>query len=122
MAILAFQYPVFQPAMRIIATITNGLPTVVTTTFNHQYHSGIIVRLVIPEGFGMPEANGLQGSIIVTGDTTFEVAIDSREFSAFSYATTFPYNQEYPQVVPFGTLNSEWKLATKNVINPITGV
>jgi hypothetical protein len=121
MAIQALQYPVFQPAMRIISSITNGFPTVVTTTFNHQYQSGIIVRLVIPDGFGMPEANGLQGSIIITGDTTFEVAIDSREFSSFSYPSSFPANRQYAQVVPFATLNSEWKLATKNAL-PYIGV
>ena len=121
MAIQAFMYPVFQPAMRIIETITNGLPAVVTTTFNHQYQSGIIVRLLIPNGFGMSEANGLQGSIIVTGDTTFEVAIDTTSFSLFYYPSNYPSSLQFAQVIPFGTDNNQWRLATKNAL-PYTGV
>ena len=46
MAIQAYPFPVFQPAMRVISSITNGFPAVVTTTFDHQYISGTVMRLV----------------------------------------------------------------------------
>ena len=83
MAILAYPDPVFQPAMRIIASISNGFPAVVTTTFANQYISGIIVRLNVPKGFGMVEANQLYGPIVVTGDTTFTIDLDTRTFTPF---------------------------------------
>lgn len=80
MAILATQFPVYQPAMRIISSITNADPAVVTTTFNHQYQSGLIVRLNVPLGYGMQQANQLYGPIMVTGDTTFTIDIDTTFF------------------------------------------
>ena len=69
MAILATQYPVYQPAMRIVTAITNANPAVITTSFAHQYDTGLIVRFVIPLGFGMYELNQKQGTIIVINKT-----------------------------------------------------
>lgn len=80
MAILATQFPVYQPAMRIIESVTNDNPAVVTTTFNHQYQTGLIVRLNIPLGYGMQQANQLYGPIVVTGDDTFTIDIDTTYF------------------------------------------
>lgn len=81
--ILADPNPVFQPAMRIISDITNANPAAVTTTFAHQYTTGIIARLNIPKGFGMVQANQLYGPINVTGATTFTIDIDSTNFGRF---------------------------------------
>ena len=83
MAILALTNPTYQPAMRIIESITNAKPSVVTTTFDHNYLTGEIVRLRIPQGWGMQQADGLKGTITVTGDTTFEIDIDTTHFDAF---------------------------------------
>jgi len=83
MSILADANPVFQRAMRIISTITNANPAVVTTTFDHQYLTGLIVRLNIPRGYGMTQANRLYGPIVVTGATTFTVDIDTTNFDTF---------------------------------------
>lgn len=83
MSILADANPVFQRAMRIVSTITNANPAVVTTTFDHQYLTGLIVRLNIPKGYGMTQANRLYGPIVVTGATTFTVDIDTTHFDTF---------------------------------------
>lgn len=83
MSILADQNPVFQRAMRVISSITNDYPAVVTTTFAHQYLTGLIVRLNIPKGYGMTQANQLYGPIIVTGDSTFTIDIDTTYFDPF---------------------------------------
>lgn len=116
MPILATQFPVYQPAMRIISNITNDFPALVTTTFNHQFINGMIVRLNIPQGFGMVQANQLQGSIVVTGDTTFTVDIDTRYFDSFMAPSTYPDNTQYAQVTPIGELNETLLAATKNVL------
>lgn len=110
-------FPVFQRAMRIIEAITNGFPAQVTTTFAHQYLDGLIVRLYIPEGFGMQQANQLTGAITVTGDTTFLIDIDTTNFDSFiipsiSAGTSYTC----PQVVPTGEINSTLKNATQNVL------
>ena len=66
MSYQAIQYPVYQPAMRTITSITNAYPAVVTTgdisypggvttitPFVNQYVDGMIVRLLIPWSYGM---------------------------------------------------------------------
>lgn len=116
MAILAQAYPVFQPAMRIISSITNANPAVVTTTFNHQYKTGSIVRLNVPEGFGMVQANQLYAPIVVTGNTTFTIDIDTTHFQPFKAPTRYPFNRQSATVTPVGELNTQLNAAVMNVL------
>ena len=116
MAILAQQFPVFQKAMRIISAITNGNPAAITTTFNHQYITGQIVRLNIPAGYGMVQANQLYGPIVVTSPTTFNIAVDTTTFDAFAVPATFPFNRQSAQVTPIGEVSSILQAATQNVL------
>ncbi len=108
-ACIAFRNPAFQPAMRIVTAITQSNPAVVTTSFNHQYASGIIVRLDIPLENGMQQISGIQYPITVTGSTTFSVDVDSSNFQAFT-------NNECTPVVPVGEINSLLNQATRNVL------
>lgn len=85
MAMLAYQYPVFQKAMRIITSITNASPAIVTTSFAHQYITGMIVRLNIPNGYGMQQANQMYAPIVVLTTTTFSIAIDTIKMDPFVY-------------------------------------
>lgn len=111
--------PTFQPAMRLIAAITNSFPATVTTTFAHQYVDGTIVRLDIPVADGMQQANGLKGAIKVTGSTTFTIDIDTTFFDPFSIPVSpAPYVNTCACVVPIGEVNSTLKAATVNVLNP----
>lgn len=116
MAILAQPFPVFQKAMRIISAITNANPAAVTTTFNHQYVTGMIVRLNIPNGFGMVQANQLYGAIVVTGDTTFTIDIDTTTFDVFAAPSSFPLNYQYAQCTPIGEISPLLSAATQNVL------
>lgn len=116
MATLAYQFPVYQPAMRIISSITNAFPAAVTTTFNHQYNTGLIVRLDIPTGYGMLQANQLIGTIVVTGLTTFDISIDTTNFGVFTTPASYPANAQYAQVVPIGEQNIYLEYATVNVL------
>ena len=116
MAILAQTKPVYQPAMRIIASITNANPAVVTTTFAHQYISGTIVRLNFPPGYGMEQANQLFGEIVVTGPTTFSIDIDTTFFDPFTTPATFPDNAQIAQCIPIGENNGILTAAVQNVL------
>jgi len=118
MSILAFPNPVYQPAMRIIQSISNAPLAVVTTTFAHLYITGTIVRLDIPLGFGMQQMNQQFGPIIVTGSTTFSIPIDSTFYDAFSAPITYPLDAQYAQVVPIGENNDILTAAVINVLNP----
>lgn len=115
MSILAQLRPVFKPAMRIVTNITNAFPAEVTTSFAHGYLDGLIVRLIVPNGYGMVEANQLYGAILVTGLTTFTIDIDTRQFSVY-VTPSAPYNEQSSQSVPFGEINSTLLSAYKNVL------
>ena len=112
----AQQFPVYQPAMRVIAGITNSNPVVITTTFAHQYNSGLIVRLDIPPGFGMEQINQQTGEIVVTGSTTFTMAIDSTLYDPFVTPTSYHEQAQSPQVVPIGEDNLLLSEAVRNVL------
>lgn len=117
MPILAIEDPRYQPAMRIISAFTNANPAVITTSFDHDYITGTIVRLKIPDGYGILQANNLEGTITVTGNTTFTIDIDSTGFDVFAVPATFPDSYQHPQVVPTGEINSILTAATDNIGN-----
>lgn len=110
--------PVYQPAMRIVTAITNAFPAAVTTSFAHQYLTGTIIRLDIPPGYGMTQANQLFGDITVTGSTTFNISIDTTQFDTFITPVGFPDGYQNAQSVPIGELSSTLQAATVNVLNP----
>lgn len=113
----AQQFPVFQPAMRLIASITNSNPALVTTTFNHQYVNGTIVRLDIPPADGMQEITGQTGFIIVTGPTTFTFPVDTTLFSPFAIPVSPPPTvNTCAQVVPIGESSNTLQAALQNVL------
>lgn len=113
MAILAYPFPVYQPAMRIVTGITNGFPCVVTTSFNHQYLTGTIIRIDIPRFFGMQQINQQFGPIEVLSDTTFSMPINTTYFDAFSVPMG---NEQYAQSVPIGEITEILTAAVQNVL------
>ena len=128
MSILALTDPNFHPAMRIISGITNTNPVVITTSFDHDYQTGLIVRIKISRGSGMQQINMMKGPITVLSPTTFSMPINAELFdvfvfpvdvtrSALSVPATTPQKQYTPsQVVPVGQINSSLTLATRNVL------
>ena len=115
----AFRNPIFQPAMRLIAAITNDVQALVTTTFEHQYKTGVIVRLDIPIACGMQQANQLTGNIIVVSPTMFLISIDTTLFDPFSIPVDAnPHVDICAQVVPVGEINELLTQATRNTLNP----
>ena len=111
------QDPMFQPAMRVISAITRDNPSQVTTTFDHDYSTGLIVRLVIPKDVGMPQADLFCGEITVTSPTTFTIPMDSTNFDVFAIPISPLYYQNTcALVVPVGEDSDMINLATRNVL------
>lgn len=113
MSIQAFQFPVFQPAMRIITAITNANPAVITTSFDNSYITGTIVRFDIPPGFGMGQLNQQTATITVLTPTTFSVPIDTTNYDTFAVPAS---NEQYAQAVPIGEDNNILTAAVQNVL------
>jgi hypothetical protein len=114
--ISAIVSPVFQPAMRIVTAITRSFPASVTTSFAHNYKSGLIVRIDIPPGYGMQQINQQVGTIVVTGTTTFDIDINTTYYDSLTTPTTYREMAQLPQVVPVGEVNSQLNQATRNVL------
>jgi hypothetical protein len=113
----AIPNPIFQPSMTLIAAITNSNPAVVTTTFAHNYKTGLIVRLDIPAACGMPQANGTDGAIVVTSPTTFNYALDTTTFEPFAIPMSPPPAVNIcAQCVPIGEVNQQLDSAVQNVL------
>lgn len=111
--------PIFQPAMRLIDSITNAFPAVVTTTFAHQYKDGTVVRLDIPPADGMQQANQLTGAILVINPTSFYIDIDTTHFEPFVIPSVVASNTFICAfVVPVGELNETLRAALVNILNP----
>lgn len=111
--------PIFQPAMRLITAITNAQAATVTTSFAHQYITGLQVRLDIPVACGMQQANGLVGSIIVVSPSMFKIDIDTTLMDPFSIPSPAnPHDNICALVVPVGEVNELLKGALVNVLNP----
>lgn len=110
--------PAFQPAMRLISSVTQGYPTTVTTTFDHDYTSGIIVRVEIPRADGMEQLDGFVGMITVTGTDTFTLDVDSTNFQPFAIpASPFPpWANTCAMIIPIGENNSMVTEATRNTL------
>ena len=113
MATLALESPTFQPAMRIVTAITQANPASVTTSFDHDYKNGTVVRLIVPEGFGMDQMNERYEVVTITGTDTFTIAIDSSKFDAFSVPGS---NKQYAQSLAIGEINSTLEARSENVL------
>lgn len=114
MPILAVPTPIFQPAMRVITDITNSNPVVITTSFDNQYVTGLVVRLYVPQGYGITLLNHVEAPITVLTNTTFSMPIDTINMPAY---TTPAGAEQFAQVVPTGEINSILYAATRNILN-----
>lgn len=123
MSIVAIPDPIFQPAMRIINSITNGYPALVMTSFAHNYVSGTIVRFYIPWDFGMTQINHQYSPIMVVDATSFTIDIDTTDYDAFIIPPVpigmLPPGAQsaYAQVVPIGEINSQFTASRKNILS-----
>jgi hypothetical protein len=117
------QFPSFQRAMRNILSITQAQRALVTTTFDginpgdHQYSTGLIVRLYVPHYFGMPLLNRVDVPITVVNSSQFTIPIDTTNMDPFIVPTYQPGALGTPaQVVPVGEVNDILTMATQNVL------
>ncbi len=120
--IVAQSFPVYQPKMCAVIAITNAPQALVTTSLDgvnpgdHQYIDGLIIRIDIPVGYGMPQINQQFAPITVVNATQFSIAIDTTMYDAFSIPTMYPLTSQYAQSVPVAELNSQIIGAVQNVL------
>ena len=109
-------FPVYQPAMRLITAITQAHVASVTTSPNHQFVTGTIVRLYVYPVNGMEQINQQTGPITVTSPNTFTIPIDTTSYDAFVVPMNPTANNTESCVVPIGELNPQLNAAVQNVL------
>jgi hypothetical protein len=122
----------FYPVTRLIYSITQSNPALITTTnntqvvggvlqavpANHGYGPGVIVRIDIPEACGMQQLNGFAGEITITSPTTFTVAVDTTQYDPFviPLAPVPAWAETCAQIVPFSENSLLLTNATVNTL------
>lgn len=106
------------PSSLTITAITQAAPMVVTISINtvteaNTYIIGQKVRLMVPNSYGMYQANGLIGRVIATGLNTLTVNIDSSGFDPFVIPAA---SAEMPaSLAPSGSQNLSFDNNTNHV-------
>jgi hypothetical protein len=113
----------YYPEWRVVASITQANPMVVTLLVRQNYQVGDVVRFNIPQGpssggingYGMPEINSTTNGLPVEftviavnnaiGTQTVTLAVDSTNFTAFAFPGTGFYPIGLPVMIPQGEGN-----------------
>jgi hypothetical protein len=94
----------YLPSVFNIAAITNGPTTVVTTTVNHNYVIGQLVRLLISQLYGARQFNEQVAYVIaIPSSTEITLQLDSSFYDVF---IPNPTSGTQPQVVAVGDINT----------------
>lgn len=95
----------YQPSMFFISDITLGPTTTITTSVNHNYVVGQIIRVLITEFYGTWQISEQQGLVIeIPAANQVTVTIDSTNANAF--IANPPFGPTIPQIVAVGDQNS----------------
>lgn len=103
----------FTPYSKVIISISNTSPAVVTTYGDHGYDDGLVVRLVVPKNCGMQQITGQIFEITKVADDSFSIPVDASNFDSFAYASL----DQIAQVVPVGENPFSLTQAEKNAKN-----
>src|ERR1700679_1012323 len=81
------------PGFLLISAISNSYPMVVTivNSSENTYVPNQVVRLFIPNSYGMQQANGLSGEILSINGLNFSLDINSSQFDIFVVPNPLSY-------------------------------
>lgn len=99
--------PEFGPRRMYITGMTAANPMVVTTSERHAFQVGGLVRLSVPTGFGMVQADDLIGTVtavthVAGAASTFTLNIDSSGFTAFAFPASADVPFTHAYALPVG--------------------
>ena len=106
--------PSYIPLNVEISNITRAVNASVTTSSDHYYVVGQLVRFHVPRPYGMIELNNQLGYVLtVPTSTSFTVDINTLQFTDFIPSPTYPGNMA-AQVVPVGDENNTSRVTNSN--------
>lgn len=93
----------YLPTRFVISAISLGPTTTVTTSLPHNYVIGQEIRLVIPNGYGSTQLNGISGLVIIIPSTT-QVTLDISSIGVDPFIAASLSQQ--PQILAIGDVNT----------------
>ncbi len=114
----------YLPSRFIIEDITRGFTTLITTTVDHDYVVGQLVRTLIPSSCGTYQLNESEGYVLsIPQSDQVVIDIDSRQMDSFITITPDNRNLSYPQIIAIGDISSGAinTSGSMNLINFIPG-
>lgn len=95
----------YQPSVFTISALARGIQTTITTSVDHNYVVGQLVRLLIPSFYGSFQLNGQDGYVnSIPAANQVVVGINSTQANAFISSPT--YGPTPPQIVAVGDVNT----------------
>ena len=101
--------PIYYPRNRVITDMSAASSCIVTMAVTHGLTVGQIVRLKVPAGFGMVEADELKATVTAIGaadansfTNTITLDLDTSSFTAFAWPAATSSPLTFAQVIPFG--------------------
>lgn len=106
------------PSSLVITAITQSFPMVVTCVVNtvteaNTYIPGMLVRLFVPQSYGMYQANNLTGEILAVNGLNFTLNLNSSGFDPFVVPPS--YGQQPASMAPAGSRNLSFSNSTGQV-------
>lgn len=95
----------YQPNLFNISAITRGQTTTVTTTVDHNYVVGQLVRLIIPPLFGANQLNE-QSGLVISIPASDSVVLTIFSLNADPFVANPSARTTQPQILAIGDLNS----------------
>lgn len=95
----------YKPSVFQISAISLGTTTTVTTSVDHNYVVGQLVRLLIPQPNGSFQLNELT-AYVISIPTTNEVILDLDSTYASPFVASSPSDQFVPLIVAAGDINT----------------
>lgn len=86
----------------------------------HNYFSGLVVKILVPQSRGMIQLDNYVGSINVISSLAFYILLDSSNFDPFNTYISENEEKEHAQVVPIGVYKNSLEGAVHNsgIMNP----
>lgn len=91
---------VFYPTYSFISEITNATQATVTFTADHDFTPGEIVSFRVGQAFGMSEINNKRGKVLITGNSSIVINIDTTTWTPFTLSNLNDPGTSPPVCVP----------------------
>ena len=113
----------YQPSRFQISDVTRGVTTVVTTSIDHNYVIGQLVKILIPSTYGIVQLNNQYGYVIAI-PASDEVTVDINTSSSALYNNFIAsptFGPTPPSILAIGDINSGI-ISSTGLNNPTTNI